>query len=62
MLVHRCTECGKLSINRIAADDDGDLMLTLLEQPAIAELESAGIHLLTAADIAKVQTQLFGNI
>src|SRR5512139_2755149 len=24
MLVHQCSECGKLSINRIAADDDDE--------------------------------------
>jgi len=27
MLVHVCSECGKVSINRIAADDDNDLIL-----------------------------------
>jgi DNA-directed RNA polymerase subunit RPC12/RpoP len=61
MLVHRCTECGKLSINRIAADDDGDAVLALLEQPAPADLEAPGIHLLTDVDLAWVQAQLFGK-
>ena len=31
MLVHRCTECGKLSINRIAADDDSETMLVIYQ-------------------------------
>lgn len=31
MLVHRCDDCGKLSINRIAADDDGEAILAILE-------------------------------
>jgi hypothetical protein len=27
MLVHECTECGRLSIHRIAADDDSDSVM-----------------------------------
>lgn len=30
MLVHRCINCGDLSINRIAADDDPDMLLGVL--------------------------------
>lgn len=61
MLVHRCEECGKLSINRIAADDDGLSMLALLDRPVPAELEAKGIQPLTAADLAWVRPQLFGK-
>lgn len=61
MLVHCCTECGKLSINRIAADDDSDVMLALLDTPDHAKLMAAGIQPLTAADFARVQEQLFGK-
>lgn len=32
MLVHACAECGKLSINRIAADDDNELILEIFRQ------------------------------
>jgi hypothetical protein len=32
MLVHRCTYCGELSINRIAADDDPDLLFEILRE------------------------------
>lgn len=32
MLVHVCTECGKVSINRIAADDDNDLILRIFRE------------------------------
>ncbi|GAP12307.1 protein containg RNHCP domain [Longilinea arvoryzae] len=32
MLVHVCTECGKVSINRIAADDDNDLILQIFHE------------------------------
>ena len=31
MLVHECTECGTLSINRIAADDDPENILTIFQ-------------------------------
>jgi DNA-directed RNA polymerase subunit RPC12/RpoP len=32
MLIHQCAECGKLSINRIAADDNEALILQTLEE------------------------------
>jgi DNA-directed RNA polymerase subunit RPC12/RpoP len=61
MLVHRCAECGKLSINRVAADDDGETLLSLLEQSLPAKLDADDIHLLTASDLARVRAQLFGK-
>jgi hypothetical protein len=30
MLCHQCTDCGKISINRIAADDDSERLYALL--------------------------------
>lgn len=32
MLIHQCEECGKVSINRIAADDDDDAILSVFER------------------------------
>jgi len=32
MLIHQCIDCGKLSINRIAADDDIETILAVFEQ------------------------------
>lgn len=67
MLIHRCTGCGKISINRIAADDDTRsihrLYLFSLEmEPAIRlRLVGEGIRVLTARDSAVVQAQLFGR-
>ncbi len=29
MLIHRCSECGKLSINRIAADDQTERLMEI---------------------------------
>lgn len=34
MLVHLCDDCGKISINRIAADDDSEGILAILETSA----------------------------
>jgi hypothetical protein len=67
MLVHRCTECGKLSINRIAADDDAETMLAIYQRShrlgrrMRAEFEAAGIQTLTPADFTKVSDLLFGR-
>ena len=52
MLVHQCEDCGKVSINRIAADDDVDAILSVLEQSADLDrdtralLEREGVMLL----------------
>lgn len=51
MLVHRCTGCGKISLNRIAADDETGEILKLLEK-------SKGLN---EEDRQEVQIQLFGK-
>jgi hypothetical protein len=61
MLVHRCCECGKLSLNRIAADDDGEAILSLLSKVSFDELEAAGILPLTLDDLPNVHEWLFGK-
>lgn len=35
-IIHRCTECGSLSSNRIAADDSGVVLLSLAVRPLSA--------------------------
>lgn len=68
MLIHICTGCGQLSINRIAADDDPDLLKTIYTKSSHTDfeirirLERLGIHLLTARDATVVHAQLFGVI
>ncbi len=47
MLVHQCDDCGKLSINRIAADDDVRQILAVLERSASLV---ADMHELLAED------------
>lgn len=67
MIVHRCTDCGALSINRIAADDDPVCLLAALTQPVGTRgtLQSAcarqGIRLLAEADRPLVLTRLYGS-
>lgn len=66
MVIHNCTGCGKVSINRIAADDDPNVLLTIYEVsqnlPADTSRLLAGknIRLLQREDGEIVQTQLFG--
>lgn len=65
MLIHKCERCGKISINRIAADDDNNLILQLLDyklgKGTEKELKSSGIISLALNDIEKVRTGIFGN-
>lgn len=66
MLIHQCTGCGALSLNRIAADDDPDTLMAVFEvSPELTsglghDLERAGIVALTAADANLVQRRLYG--
>lgn len=67
MLVHRCSQCGRVSINRIAADDSTDGLMDVLEYSSGLDdctrhvLNFAGIQLLDPKDAQIVIVQLFGN-
>lgn len=70
MLVHRCcnNECRKVSINRLAGDDDVEVILNLFEESlSLDSVEKErmyaeeGIKLLTEEDREEVESQLFGN-
>ena len=65
MLVHECVDCGALSINRIAADDDPSNILAVFEfsigSPVHARCEAQGILTLKAGDLYAIQRQLFGR-
>jgi hypothetical protein len=67
MLVHQCTECNSLSINRIAADDDAGTVMAVFEeslaltQPIYALCQNYGIGLLKTDDRRIVYTQLYGR-
>ena len=65
MLIHQCTECGDLSINRIAADDDSEsvveaFQLSDLLSPQIrVACQTQGIIILD--DTESVTAQLYGE-
>lgn len=67
MLIHQCTDCGKIAINRIAADDDADTVLAVFGHSAglsgelRARIGQQGIHLLGVGDAPIVKTRLFGE-
>jgi DNA-directed RNA polymerase subunit RPC12/RpoP len=67
MLVHECQGCGKLSINRIAADDLAEVILTVftssweLNEVTLDKLDQSDIELLDKADLETVKVQLFGK-
>ena len=66
MLIHRCAGCGKLSINRVAADDGAAELVELFERslalgPALAaELGAADFQPLATADRDLLLRRLFG--
>jgi hypothetical protein len=67
MLIHECTECGSLSINRIAADDDSGSILEVFivslknSSQLRARSEADGIIMLDTEDGELVRSQLFGQ-
>ncbi len=67
MLIHRCTDCGDLSINRIAADDDNDLIYEIFERAfqldrhERQQIADSAIQLLQPADASLVQYRLWGK-
>jgi hypothetical protein len=66
MLVHLCVGCGRLSINRIAADDDPQTLMAIFSASSTLPagnrnlLFTSGICLLEDGDVWIVQRQLLG--
>jgi hypothetical protein len=66
MLIHRCVDCGKASINRIAADDDPETILEVFSCSWEASVElmelpgSSEIHVLTIDEGEIVRSRLYG--
>lgn len=66
MLIHTCSSCGKISINRIASDDSSGALISLyhaavdISEEFIEKLAKQNIHLLSAGDLTTVFSQLFG--
>ena len=66
MLVHLCQECGRVSANRIAADDIADHIFEIYEQSlkmdraTKALIEQSGVTALGPCDQEIVEARLFG--
>ncbi len=66
MLIHQCSDCGKLSINRIAADDQAEAVTRIyhtslwLDEVTRNLLADAGIRPLQGSDKKMLIGQLYG--
>jgi hypothetical protein len=67
MIVHRCEDCGRFAINRIAADDDNEALVAVYQNSLQLDghiqhsLVEDGIALLGSADRKIVEWRLFGQ-
>ena len=67
MLIHRCTICAKVAINRIAADDCAAAIMQIFDSSVQtsatcqAELDHMGVSLLLTGDVDLVWERLFGK-
>jgi DNA-directed RNA polymerase subunit RPC12/RpoP len=68
MLIHLCTDCGKLSINRLAADDDGETLLDVFEDSFTLDgdlrtrMDEQNIRCLQEDEHDAVMARLFGCV
>lgn len=68
MLVHQCTGCGKVSINRIAADDIADYVFEVYEAslrlptPMLDQMREGGVDVLGVDDEPLARLRLFGGL
>jgi len=68
MLIHLCQDCGKISINRLAADDNDEMILKVFEDSQNLDsklkqkLNENNIRLLDKSDEQEIRIQLFGKI
>jgi hypothetical protein len=65
MIVHVCTKCGKININRIAGDDDAIKAMSLLDTSHVStdiltKIQEQGIKILNNENTQEVQKQLLG--
>ncbi|MEK7096578.1 MAG: RNHCP domain-containing protein [Patescibacteria group bacterium] len=63
ILIHLCEKCGDISINRIAGDDDNDMILEVFNNSIKKPVEITGssINLLSQKDEKEIIAQLFGK-
>lgn len=67
MLIHYCQACLDFSINRLAADDNVEVVITIfkeslkLNKEILEKLKKENIRLLDEKDENEINTQLFGK-
>ena len=67
MLIHQCVACAALSMNRIAADDDAELVLTVFQESLVFHsqlnllCQPHDLAPLNGQDIEAVEAQLYGR-
>ena len=67
MLIHECVECKSVSINRIAADDDAETVMTVFQESLVIPTQIQtlsdryGIIPLNATNMEVVYEQLYGQ-
>jgi hypothetical protein len=67
MMIHKCEKCEKISINRIAGDDNPDSIMKLykssinINKSEIKNLEEKKIKILSLEDEVEIKKQLFGK-
>lgn len=66
MLIHECAGCGVISINRIAGDDDNEMLFAVYcesydNRNRQDDLLAQHIRILTLEDESEVNLQLFGG-
>ena len=61
MLVHKCQKCGKVSLNRIAGDDDEKAIMKIYEDSLNKNFENITCTILSENDKTELNRQL-GNI
>ncbi len=67
MLIHECVECKVLSINRIAADDDPETVMSVFQESFVLDdhvrvlCQQYGIVILNAEHTEAVRRQLYGH-
>jgi len=65
MIIHRCTTCEKININRIAGDDDAIKAQSLLDTSNVStdiltKIQEQKIRILNNEDVQEVRKQLLG--
>lgn len=67
MVVHQCLTCGQIRLNRLAADDDEQIILKIFAESkdpsaeTLKMLNELGIKILSETDRSEIETQLFGK-